>query len=111
MGALFVTGIAIGLSIPAISAQQREGAGGRRGPRPPTMEELRAGSGDAPAADSDQPPTIMMDVQWHWTTSGSPASGGTGRSRSTTSTRRGHIQQLVRKNPTIRNNVEQKDVT
>ena len=40
MGALLlVTGIAIGLSIPAISAQQREG-GGRRGPQLPTMEQL-----------------------------------------------------------------------
>src|SRR5438270_124279 len=39
---LLVTGIAIGLSIPALSAQQREGGGRRGAPPPLTLEQLPA---------------------------------------------------------------------
>jgi hypothetical protein len=104
---LLVTGIAIGLGIPALSAQQR---GGGRGPRLPTMEELP----QEVAALKQLIPTnstIMMDVQWHWTNL-----WFAGRKRNWALAQyyfnesRGHIQWLVRKNPTIRNNVEQKDV-
>jgi len=106
---LLVTGIAIGLSIPALSAQQREG-GGRRGPRLPTMEELPQEVATLRQLIPTNS-TIMMDVQWHWTNL-----WFAGKRRNWPLAQyyfneaRGHIQQLVRKNPTIRNNVEQKDV-
>jgi hypothetical protein len=106
---LLVSGIAIGLSIPAVSAQQREG-GGRRGPRLPTMEELPQEVATLRQLIPTNS-TIMMDVQWHWTNL-----WFAGRRRNWPLAQyyfneaRGHIQQLVRKNPTIRNNVEQKDV-
>ena len=106
---LLVSGIAIGLSIPAVSAQQREG-GGRRGPRLPTMEELPQEVATLRQLIPTNS-TIMMDVQWHWTNL-----WFAGKRRNWPLAQyyfneaRGHIQQLVRKNPTIRNNVEQKDV-
>ena len=95
---LFVSGLAIGLSLTTLSAQQREG---RRGPRLPTPEELP----QEVATLRQLVPTnstIMMDVQWHWTNlwwAGNYFNEA-----------RGHIQQLVRKNPTIRNQVDQSDV-
>ena len=55
--------------------------------------------------------TIMMDVQWHWTNLWWAA-----RKRNWPLAQyyfnesRGHIQQLVRKNPTIRNQVDGTDV-
>ena len=110
MGALLlVTGIAIGLSFPAL-AQQREGGGRARGPRIPTIEEVPqevARLGQLIPTNS----TIMMDVQWHWTNL-----WFAGKRRNWPlatyyfNEARGHIQQLVRKNPTIRNNVDQTDV-
>lgn len=106
---LLVTGIAIGVSLPAISAQQREG-GGRRGPAPLTLEQLPA---EVAALKQLIPTnsTIMMDVQWHWTNlwfAGKKRNWPLAQYYFNES--RGHIQWLVRKNPTIRNNVEQKDV-
>lgn len=110
MCAFFLTaGIAIGVSLPALSAQQREG-GGRRGPRLPTMEELP----QEVALLKQLIPTnstIMMDVQWHWTNlwfAGKKRNWPLAQYYFNES--RGHIQWLVRKNPTIRNNAEQKDV-
>ena len=107
---LLVTGIAIGLSIPALSAQQREGGGRGRGPRIPTIEEVPAEVarlGQLIPTNS----TIMMDVQWHWTNlwfAGKRRNWPLAQYYFNES--RGHIQQLVRKNPTIRNNVDQTDV-
>jgi len=55
--------------------------------------------------------TIMMDVQWHWTNLWWAA-----RKRNWPLAQyyftesRGHIQQLVRKNPTLRNQVDGTDV-
>lgn len=105
---LLVTGIAIGLSLPALSAQQREG--GRRGPAPLTLDQLPA---EVAALKLLIPTnsTIMMDVQWHWTNlwfAGKKRNWPLAQYYFNES--RGHIQWLVRKNPTIRNNVEQKDV-
>jgi len=111
MGALLlVTGIAIGLSIPAISAQQREGGGRGRGPRLPTPEELPQ---EVATLKALQPSNshIMMDVQFHWTNL-----WFAGRKKNWPLAQfyfnetRGHIQWLMRKSPIIRNNVDQKDV-
>jgi hypothetical protein len=55
--------------------------------------------------------TIMMDVQWHWTNlwfAGKRRNWPLAQYYFNES--RNHIQQLVRKNPTMRNNVDQKDV-
>ena len=107
---LLVTGIAIGLSIPALSAQQREGGGRARGPRLPTMEEVPQEIATLRQLIPTNS-TIMMDVQWHWTNlwfAGKRRNWPLAQYYFNES--RGHIQQLVRKNPTIRNNVEQKDV-
>jgi len=107
---LLVTGIAIGLSIPALSAQQREGGGRRGAPPPLTLEQLPA---EVAALKQLIPTnsTIMMDVQWHWTNlwfAGKKRNWPLAQYYFNES--RGHIQWLVRKNPTIRNNAEQKDV-
>ena len=59
---LLVTGIAIGLSIPALSAQQREGGGRARGPRLPTMEEVPQEIATLRQLIPTNS-TIMMDVQ------------------------------------------------
>src|SRR6185436_8376984 len=107
---LLVTGIAIGVSIPAISAQQREGGGRARGPRLPTMEEVPQEIATLRQLIPTNS-TIMMDVQWHWTNlwfAGKRRNWPLAQYYFNES--RGHIQQLVRKNPTIRNNAEQKDV-
>src|ERR1700720_2594463 len=105
---LLVTGILIGVDLPALSAQQREG---RSGPPPlPTLEQLPQEVATLKQLIPTNS-TIMMDVQWHWTNL-----WWAGRRRNWPLAQyyfneaRGHIQQLVRKNPTIRNNVEQKDV-
>src|SRR5471030_2524614 len=105
---LLVVGIAIGVGLPRASAQQREG--GRRGPAPLTLEQLPA---EVAALKLLIPTnsTIMMDVQWHWTNL-----WWAGKKRNWPLAQyyfneaRGHIQQLVRKNPTIRNQVDGKDV-
>jgi hypothetical protein len=105
---LLVTGIAIGLSIPAVSAQQREGRG--RGPRLPTMEEVPQEIATLRQLIPTNS-TIMMDVQWHWTNlwfAGKRRNWPLAQYYFNES--RGHIQQLVRKNPTIRNNVDGTDV-
>ena len=55
--------------------------------------------------------TIMMDVQWHWTNlwwAGKKRNWPLAQYYFNES--RGHIQQLVRKNPTIRNQVDGTDV-
>ena len=105
---LLVTGILIGVNLPALSAQQREG---RRGPPPlPTLDQLP----QEVATLRQLVPTnstIMMDVQWHWTNlwfAGKRRNWPLAQYYFNES--RGHIQQLVRKNPTIRNNVDQTDV-
>jgi hypothetical protein len=55
--------------------------------------------------------TIMMDVQWHWTNL-----WWAGKKRNWPLAQyyfneaRGHIQQLVRKNPTIRNQIDGTDI-
>ena len=107
---LLVTGIAIGLSIPAVSAQQREGGARRGAPPPLTLEQLPA---EVAALKQLIPTnsTIMMDVQWHWTNlwfAGKKRNWPLAQYYFNES--RGHIQWLVRKNPTIRNNVDQTDV-
>ena len=105
---LFISGIAIGLSLTALSAQQREG---RRGPPPlPTMEQLPQEVATLRQLIPTNS-TIMMDVQWHWTNL-----WFAGKRRNWPLAQyyfneaRGHIQQLVRKNPTIRNQVDGTDV-
>ena len=105
---LLAIGVAIGLGLPRLSAQQREG--GRRGPAPLTLEQLPA---EVAALKLLIPTnsTIMMDVQWHWTNlwfAGKKRNWALAQYYFNES--RGHIQWLVRKNPTIRNNAEQKDV-
>ena len=109
-GLLLVTGILIGMNFPMLSAQQGEG---RRGaPPPPTLtaEQL---SQEVATLKQLIPTnsTIMMDVQWHWTNL-----WWAGKRRNWPLAQyyfneaRGHIQQLVRKNPTIRNQVDGTDV-
>ena len=61
---LLVTGILIGMNLPALSAQQREA---RRGPPPlPTMDQLPQEVATLRQLIPTNS-TIMMDVQWHWT--------------------------------------------
>src|SRR5689334_623582 len=105
-GLLFGLGIAVGLGLPALSAQQRGG----RGPQPPTLDQVP----QEILTLRQQVPTnstIMMDVQWHWTNL-----WWAGRKRNWPLAQyyfneaRGHIQQLVRKNPTIRNTADGTDV-
>ena len=104
---LFVTGILLGMNLPALAAQQREG---RRGAPLPALDQLP----QEVATLRQLVPTnstIMMDVQWHWTNlwwAGKKRNWPLAQYYFNES--RGHIQQLVRKNPTIRNNAEQKDV-
>ena len=105
---LFVAGLAIGLSLATLSAQQREG---RRGPPPlPTMEQLPQEVATLRQLIPTNS-TIMMDVQWHWTNL-----WWAGKRRNWPLAQyyfneaRGHIQQLVRKNPMIRNQVDGTDV-
>jgi len=110
--ALVACGVVLGIEIDRgliapLSAQQREG---RRGPRLPTPEELP----QEVATLRQLVPTnstIMMDVQWHWTNlwwAGKRRNWPLAQYYFNES--RGHIQQLVRKNPTIRNQVDQTDV-
>ena len=97
---LLVIGILIGANLPALSAQQREG---RRGQPLPTMEQLPQEVATLRQLIPTNS-TIMMDVQWHWTNLWWAGRSGTGRwRRYYFNESRGHIQQLVRKNPTIRN--------
>ena len=114
VGVLLVTcGVVIGIEIdrglmPRVSAQQREG--GRRGPVLPTMDQLPQEVATLRQLIPTNS-TIMMDVQWHWTNlwfAGKKKNWPLAQYYFNES--RGHIQWLVRKNPTIRNNVEQKDV-
>ena len=105
-GLLFGLGMAIGLGLPALSAQQRGG----RGPQPPTLDQVP----QEILTLRQQVPTnstIMMDVQWHWTNLYWAARRKNWPlAQYYFNEARGHIQQLVRKNPTIRNQVDQKDV-
>src|SRR5215813_11018487 len=104
---LFVAGLAIGLSLATLTAQQREG---RRGPRLPTPEELPQEVATLRQLIPTNS-TIMMDVQWHWTNlwfAGKRRNWPLAQYHFNEA--RGHIQQLVRKNPTIRNQVDGTDV-
>src|SRR5438477_9296336 len=105
---LLVSGILIGVNLPALSAQQREG---RRGPPPPlTLEQLPAEVAQLKLLVPSNS-HIMMDVQFHWTNL-----WWAGRKRNWPlalyffNESRGHIQWLIRKSPMIRNNAEGKDV-
>jgi hypothetical protein len=105
---LLVIGILIGVNLPPLSAQQREGRG--RGPALPTMEQLPQEVATLRQLIPTNS-TIMMDVQWHWTNlwwAGKRRNWPLAQYYFNES--RGHIQQLVRKNPTIRNQVDQTDV-
>src|SRR3984957_3776925 len=103
-----VIGILIGVNLPPLSAQQREGRG--RGPALPTIEQLPQEVATLRQLIPTNS-TIMMDVQWHWTNL-----WWAGKKRNWPLAQyyfneaRGHIQQLVRKNPTIRNQVDNTDV-
>ena len=107
-GLLLVGGILIGMSLPSVHAQQGEG---RRG-APPTLTNEQL-SQEVAALRQLIPTnsTIMMDVQWHWTNL-----WWAGRKRNWQLAQyyfneaRGHIVQLVRKNPTIRNTADGTDV-
>src|SRR5712691_8699601 len=98
---LFVMlGVAIGLAIPALSAQQREG--GRRGPAPLTIEQLPAEVAQLKLLVPSNS-HIMMDVQWHWTNL-----WFAGRRKNWPLAQfyfnetRSHIQWLIKKSPMIR---------
>ena len=104
---LFIAGILVGLNLPALSAQQRAGRGA---PQPPTLDQVP----QEILTLRQQVPTnstIMMDVQWHWTNL-----WWAGKRRNWPLAQyyfneaRNHIQQLVRKNPTIRNQADGTDV-
>ena len=105
-GVLFGLGMAVGLGLPVLSAQQRGG----RGPQPPTLDQVP----QEILTLRQQVPTnstIMMDVQWHWTNlwwAGKKKNWPLARYYFNEA--RNHIQQLVRKNPTIRNQAEGTDV-
>ena len=104
---LLVIGILIGVNLPALSAQQREG---RSGPPLPTQEQLPQEVATLKQLIPTNS-TIMMDVQWHWTNlwwAGKRRNWPLAQYYFNES--RGHIQQLVRKNPTIRNQVDNTDV-
>src|SRR4029078_7284583 len=101
------TGVLIGVNLPAMSAQQRDG---RRGPPPlPTLDQLPqevATVGQLMPTNS----TIMMAVQWHW-----PNLWWAGKKRNWPLAQyyfnesRGHIQWLIRKSRMTRNETEGKD--
>jgi len=94
---LVVLGVAIGLRLPEISAEQRES----RRPPLPTMEQLPAEVAQLRALLPSNS-HIMMDVQFHWT--------NWQLAQYYFNESRGHIQWLIRKSPTIRNQAEGKDV-
>jgi hypothetical protein len=100
---LLITGVLIGVKPPALSAQQREG---RRGLAPlPTLDQLPQEVATLQLIPTNS--TIMMDVQWHWTNlwwAGKKRNWNVAQYYFNES--RGHSQQLVRKNPTIRNQVD-----
>jgi hypothetical protein len=104
--ALFVAGIAIGASISTLTAQQPQ----RRPQQLPAMAELPQEVATLKQLIPTNS-TIMMDVQWHWTNL-----WWAGKRRNWPLAQyyfneaRGHIQQLVRKNPTIRNQADGTDV-
>ena len=103
---LVVLGVAIGLRLPEISAQQRES----RRPPLPTMEQLPAEVAQLRALLPSNS-HIMMDVQFHWTNlwwAGKKKNWQLAQYYFNES--RGHIQWLIRKSPTIRNQAEGKDV-
>jgi len=107
-GLLFVTGILIGMNFQTLSAQQAEG---RRG-APPTLTAEQLSQEVAMLRQLiPTNSTIMMDVQWHWTNL-----WWAGKKRNWPLAQyyfneaRGHIQQLVRKNPTIRNQIDGTDI-
>ena len=61
---LLVVGILIGVNLPGLAAEQREG---RRGPAPlPTLDQLPQEVATLRQLIPTNS-TIMMDVQWHWT--------------------------------------------
>ena len=101
-------GVVLGLAIPALSAQQREGWGRRQAL--PTMDQLPAEVAQLKLLVPSNS-HIMMDVQWHWTNL-----WWAGRKKNWPlalyyfNETRGHILWLIRKSPMIRNNAENKDV-
>ena len=101
-------GVALGLAIPALSAQQREGGGRRQAL--PTMDQLPAEVAQLKLLVPSNS-HIMMDVQWHWSNL-----WWAGKRKNWPlalyyfNETRGHIQWLIRKSPMIRNNAEGKDV-
>src|SRR6478609_1581815 len=105
---LLVIRILIGANLPALSAQQAQG---RRGAAPlPTLDQLPQEVATLRQLIPTNS-TIMMDVQWHWTNlwwAGKRKNWPLAQYYFNEA--RGHIQQLVRKNPTIRNQVDQTDV-
>src|SRR5690349_13008619 len=107
-GLLLVAGILIGMNLPTLYAQQGEG---RRG-APPTLTNEQLSQEVATLRQLvPTNSTIMMDVQWHWTNL-----WWAGRRHNWPLAQyyfneaRGHIQQLVRKNPTIKNQIDGTDV-
>jgi hypothetical protein len=105
---LLVTGILIGVQLSTLSAQQTEG---RRG-APPTLTTEQLSQEVATLRQLiPTNSTIMMDVQWHWTNL-----WWAGRKRNWPLAQyyfnegRGHILQLVRKNPTYKNPIDGTDV-
>jgi len=106
-GALLVMcGVVVGLIIPALSAQQREG----RRAALPSMESLPMEVAQLKALVPSNS-HIMMDVQFHWTNL-----WFAGRRKNWPLAQfffnetRGHIQWLIRKSPVIKSQLDQKDV-
>ena len=104
---LLVTGVLIGMNLPSLSAKQRDT---RRAPPLQTPEQLP----QEVATLRQLVPTnstIMMDVQWHWTNLWwASKKRNWPLAQYYYNESRGHIQQLVRKNPTIRNQADGTDV-
>ncbi len=105
---LVLVGVATGLAIPGLLAQQREN-GGRRAALP-TMDQLPAEVAQLKALVPSNS-HIMMDVQFHWTNL-----WWAGRKRNWPlalyyfNETRGHIQWLIRKSPVMRSQLDGKDV-
>ena len=109
MGALlFIGGLAVGLSIHGPLGPAARGTRPRR-----SIADYRGSAPEIATLRQLVPTnsTIMMDVQWHWTNL-----WWAGKRRNWPLAQcyfnegRSHIQQLVRKNPTIRNAQDGTDV-
>ena len=104
---LLVTGILIGVNLLRCRRSNAKGAAaGAAADLGPVAQEVATLRQLVPTNS-----TIMMDVQWHWTNlwwAGKKRNWPLAQYYFNES--RGHIQQLVRKNPTIRNQVDGTDV-